>query len=203
MSGMDQKNSYVVICGMFGWFAGDSANRAVLLALSSGPRRVFQVVNIPVLAQDKVAVAPVMFVFPSIVAGPFCRLHGRYAWFDSGYIFCVRFMVISHIFFVKVEFWILRSILVFFLHTWPMREWPRSSSVRQWHAIAGLLVKLHFVLCSLRRRQAQLWTRLWACLSWFNDRCCGPDSAYCLEVDVAVLSQRQVPAVGLDRWDEG
>ena len=51
--------------------------------------------------------------------------------------------------------------------------------------------------------RCSLWTRLWACLSWFNDRCCVPDSAYCLEVDVAVLSQRQVLAVGLDSWDEG
>ena len=38
MAGTDQKNSYVHIGGMLGWFAGDSAPRAVFLSLSSGPR---------------------------------------------------------------------------------------------------------------------------------------------------------------------
>ena len=95
----------------------------------------------------------------------------------------------------------------FFLHTGPKRKWPRSSSFLQWHgycwfpdeiAPRAVFPSSSAGPWSLHRRS--LWTRLWACLSWFNDRYCGPDSAYCLEVDVAVLSQRQVPAVGLDSW---
>ena len=44
------------------------------------------------------------------------RCLGAHAWFDSGCIFCVSLRrglwKISHIFYVKVELWILRSILV-------------------------------------------------------------------------------------------
>ena len=58
-------------------------------------------------------------------------------------------------------------------------------------------------LSAVQSSQVQFVNTIMACLSWFNGRCCGPDSAYCLEVDVAVLSQRQVPAVGPDSWDEG
>ena len=127
-AGVDQKNSYVDTGGMLGWFCLRLCSSCCASSLSSGCFlasieqkywRVFQVVNIPVLAQrlfpwsrralDKVAVAPVMLVFPSIVARPW-SLH-------------------------------------------------RCSS----------------------------WTRLWACLSWFIDRCCGPDSACSRGSAVAAL----------------
>ena len=42
-------------------------------------------------------------------------------------------MVISHIFYVKVELCIPQVDSRFFLHTWPIRKWPRSLSFRQWH----------------------------------------------------------------------
>ena len=40
------------------------------------------------------------------------------------------------------------------------------------------------------------------CVS-LRSSCCGPHSASCLEVDVAVYTERQIPAARFDSWDEG
>ena len=73
--------------------------------------------------------------------------------------------------------------------SWSVWMWPRSSLFRQWHDCYWCAGYDAFALCSLRLsagpwslHRCSSWTRLWACLSWFNDRCRGPDSAYWLEV---------------------
>ena len=51
---------------------------------------------------------------------------------------------------MKVELWILRSILASSLQTWPKKTWPRSSSIAVLCILLFLLVNLHLALCSRR-----------------------------------------------------
>ena len=118
-------------------FAGDSAHRAVLLSLSSGqdalhlgrygleglaclPGRQHPCPGAeafshgPDVLWTKVADAPVVLVFPSICGRPLLSASWSVClvrqWIHIVRQFKEGVMVISHIFHVKVELWILRSI---------------------------------------------------------------------------------------------
>ena len=151
MAGFDQKDS---CSGMYSaGTAGDNAPCAVFVSLVGIPRMLviladmdkedscsgmlkacgslYMAVNCSVLVCLRSAYAdssgrllPVWFPYSALSVGS--TVDTCSASFQGG------FVVISHIFYVKVELWILVDSR-FFLHTCPMRKWPRSLSFRQWH----------------------------------------------------------------------
>ena len=76
-------------------------------------------------------------------------LLARYAWFDSGFLFCVGSGVLMDFFLRVGGTRLLKSIL----SCSPL--WPRSSSTTA--VVSWFLVMVHLALCSLRLLQAWEW----------------------------------------------